>query len=467
MCSASYGTSSATVSAIRSSRLSRFCSERTWWKTSASRRYDSTSGGTAPMYGARSESARTAAETARRALTNRISAGLEPRQSARSPRTRDASFRKFALLFSVPVVEALDAADDADAPERDLVRARLVADVVGLSRAVGEEGQAAVARPEGMRDTGAGRAGDDVEAPQGMLVVAEQQRAVAVEHDEDLLLGGMAVRRRGHLPGVELDQVQAGPAGSRLSAQCPPPAAMVLPLRRLRLDLVGVQDRGGPFAGLGRVRRPELALALEGRLSLAGGEPRARRPGHAHARQPRAGAALARVAEDEHVEPVVAGLERVRLSGLPVDDAVAGTDGIGLVVLDREAGARQDVERLLVVGMDVERRREEPRRDPEPPHADVDASGSRADERPVGVEVPDLDVTRLELFEVDDRRVRRLRHHRNISRSGGMTSSRAVPSPATSSPRTIATGIPAVLPRTSSAAAAISSATATTVARSS
>src|SRR6185437_14660485 len=38
----SYGISSARVSAIRSSSVSRACSERTWWKTSASRRYEST-----------------------------------------------------------------------------------------------------------------------------------------------------------------------------------------------------------------------------------------------------------------------------------------------------------------------------------------------------------------------------------------------------------------------------------------
>ncbi len=56
---------------------------------------------------------------------------------------------------------------------------------------------------------------------------------------------------------------------------------------------------------------------------------------------------------------------------------------------------------------------------------------------------------------------------RNRSRSAGMTRSRAVPSPATSSPRTTAAGIPATLRMTSSAAPAISSATAIVVVRSS
>src|SRR6266545_6302693 len=53
--------------------------------------------------------------------------------------------------------------------------------------------------------------------------------------------------------------------------------------------------------------------------------------------------------------------------------------------------------------------------------------------------------------------------HRKRSRSAGSTSSRAVPFPPGERPRTIATGTPAVLPLTSSAAEAISSATAITV----
>src|SRR5205807_534418 len=109
----------------------------------------------------------------------------------------------------------------------------------------------------------------------------------------------------GHLTRVELDPVQAGPSGARRSRERQPPAAMVLALRRLGLGVVDVQDRGRALAGLRRVRRAELAFALERRLAFAGREPRARRPGHAHAGQTGAGAALARVAEDEHVEPLV------------------------------------------------------------------------------------------------------------------------------------------------------------------
>src|SRR5205085_1979797 len=50
-----------------------------------------------------------------------------------------------------------------------------------------------------------------------------------------------------------------------------------------------------------------------------------------------------------------------------------------------------------------------------------------------------------------------LRRQRNRSRSGGITSSLAVPSPLASKPRTTATAIPSSLPRTSSAAPASSS----------
>src|SRR5579862_8782772 len=131
---------------MRSSRLSRFCSERTWWKTSARRRYDSTSGGTAPMYCARSASGSTAAETARRALTNGISAGLRGAQSRKCTRTGDTPFRDASsLVLAFPVAELFDAAHHADAAEEDLVRARVVDDLVRDAGAVGEQREPVVA----------------------------------------------------------------------------------------------------------------------------------------------------------------------------------------------------------------------------------------------------------------------------------------------------------------------------------
>ena len=52
---------------------------------------------------------------------------------------RDRERAPLGRRLAVPVVEALDAGDDADAPEADLLRARVVADVVRLPRAVREE----------------------------------------------------------------------------------------------------------------------------------------------------------------------------------------------------------------------------------------------------------------------------------------------------------------------------------------
>ena len=67
-------------------------------------------------------------------------------------------------LFPVPVVERLDPADHADAAPEDLVRARVPADVVRLARAPRDQRQAILARAERVRDSGAGRARDDVAA---------------------------------------------------------------------------------------------------------------------------------------------------------------------------------------------------------------------------------------------------------------------------------------------------------------
>src|SRR4029453_5517070 len=66
-----------------------------------------------------------------------------------------------------------------------------------------------------------------------------------------------------------------------------------------------------------------------------------------------------------------------------------------------------------------------------------------------------------------DEHDRGIEAHLKRSRSAGMTKSFAFPSPRRDSPRTMAAGILAVLPMTSSAAPAISSATAIIVVRSS
>src|SRR6186997_2100612 len=76
-----------------------------------------------------------------------------------------------ARRLAVPVVEALDARDHVNTPEPDLLRARVVADVVRLSRAVGEERQGAAKR---VGDAGCRRAADDRTATNRELLVSQQ-----------------------------------------------------------------------------------------------------------------------------------------------------------------------------------------------------------------------------------------------------------------------------------------------------
>jgi hypothetical protein len=66
-----------------------------------------------------------------------------------------------------------------------------------------------------VRDARARGARDDGPAPYGVAlgrlrpVCVELELTVALEHDEDLLLGGMAVRRRVQLAGGDLADPQA------------------------------------------------------------------------------------------------------------------------------------------------------------------------------------------------------------------------------------------------------------------
>src|SRR5262245_31815480 len=109
--------------------------------------------------------------------------------------------------FAVVVVEVLEPCDQPEPAEVDLVRARVVADVVGPPRPVGEKRQARLAGAKRMRDPRPGGTRDHMAGPDRLLLVGdagadalrarmELQRSLAVEHDEDLLVGGVAVRRR-------------------------------------------------------------------------------------------------------------------------------------------------------------------------------------------------------------------------------------------------------------------------------
>src|SRR5262249_23482785 len=113
----------------------------------------------------------------------------------------------FADRLAVPVVERLDAAEEADAAKADLVRARVVADVVRLARSVDETREPGRAGLDEVRDTRSRRPRDHVtDADRVRLTLRtahrrargrpELERPAAVEHDERLLLRGVAVRDR-------------------------------------------------------------------------------------------------------------------------------------------------------------------------------------------------------------------------------------------------------------------------------
>src|SRR6187200_1399926 len=84
---------------------------------------------------------------------------------------------------------------DADPAEPDLVRARVIDDVVRLPRSVGEVDEAVVPREKRVRDTGAGGPRDDASSPDFGVLVPERDRSRSFEDDEELLLRCMAVRR--------------------------------------------------------------------------------------------------------------------------------------------------------------------------------------------------------------------------------------------------------------------------------
>src|SRR5207247_8424709 len=126
----------------------------------------------------------------------------------------------------------------ADPAPEQLVRAGVPADVVGLSRTPRDQRQALVSRAKRVRDRAAGGARDDAAAPDWMLLrlsVVRGRRqlegACAVEDDEQLLVGRMAVRRSRERPGVQLDVLQPRPA----RAGGAPEVAAAAPAAQLRL----------------------------------------------------------------------------------------------------------------------------------------------------------------------------------------------------------------------------------------
>ena len=112
--------------------------------------------------------------------------------------------------------------------------------------------------------------------------------------------------------------------------------------------------------------------------------------------------------EGEHVDPLRARDDAMRLLLGEVDEAVAGADLVGrellTVPLPRQAGSAEHVENLLLVALHVDRRRAFARVDLDPVYAHGNAPGGRAEVGPVrGQLVADLGALALGVFPVRDR----------------------------------------------------------------
>ena len=110
-----------------------------------------------------------------------------------------------------------------------------------------------------MRDACSGRPGDDVARADRDLLIAEETRPLAVEDDEELLFGRVAMRR-----AVELARSDERVVEPRSNRPCSPPelperVAELPPRLLLGLDLVDVDDPRWP-----RARRWQIRLAEGG-----------------------------------------------------------------------------------------------------------------------------------------------------------------------------------------------------------
>src|SRR4051794_19430673 len=306
--------------------------------------------------------------------------------AARSPiRGRRAACRS---ALAVPVVELLQPADHAEPAERDLLRARVPAGVVGDALAEAEQDEAVVAGAEGVRLPAAGRPGDHVTAAHRRLLVVHERGAGAVEHDEQLLLRRMAVRRRRQLPRLDPYLLQAHRDGARGAAEIAPlgcdVAVVPPPVRR---HVVDADDVRRPRRRRREVRLARGGVALPWRVARARGHPRGAEPPVAGAGQH---AQLGRptLAEHHDVEPGWPRAQRVGVGAGQVHEAVAGRHLVGRAVLPGQPVAAEHVEDLLLRVVAVGRRRALAGRDLDPPQAELHAAGGGAEGRPGALDPP-------------------------------------------------------------------------------
>src|SRR6266516_2881744 len=226
------------------------------------------------------------------------------------------------------------------------------------------------------------------------FVGPQLERSLAVEHDEELLLGRVHVRWPGQRAGLALDVCQPGPTRGGRGAEVAAAAAA----HYIGLDVCHVHDRRRPFGF--RLRPYELGLAIP-RVAVVHLDPAGDRPHRATARQLAAREVLPRT-EREHVEPLVTAADRVRLVEVLVDDAVAGADLVRLLVQPCKPRTGEHVEGLLRLTVHVRRRRHLTGRELDPSNTAAVAAGRGAEVGPRGGHLAALVPPLLDLVPVRD-----------------------------------------------------------------
>ncbi len=227
----------------------------------------------------------------------------------------------------------------------------------------------------------------------------ELEAACAVEDDEDLLLGAVAVRRVDELPRRDVEELQAGLLGARGTAQVADCARDRLAFAHPRLDLADVDDPRRPLGQLADLRRTDRDLPCPGVVVGAPLEhPRRTEPRHPGPGEQRVRRVvpLAEGKDDEPVWPRLKGvgvLEREMHEAVPRPDRVGRL--AGAVGLNGDARSVEDEEDLLLRALEMKRRRPLPWIDPDPLHPDP-LRGPARERLPVT-----RDVTRASVDGVD------------------------------------------------------------------
>src|SRR5919198_1725467 len=172
---------------------------------------------------------------------------------------RSSSFSLFGRL-SVPVIQPLDSRHYPDAAEVELVRARVVDDVVWVAGAIREHREPTVTGAEGVCDSARCGPRHHVSGSDTVLLPAQHADSVAIEDHEQLLFDGMAMRGRTQHPGRDPVVVDSGADRAGGDAEVTALDADVAPAPVLRLDLDDVDGPSRPGARRreGGVRKPSF-----------------------------------------------------------------------------------------------------------------------------------------------------------------------------------------------------------------